>query len=148
MDLSLMEKFANPEYFDSLTIGEKMAGAGITTLLGLGTTFVILCLIWLILSIMGRIMTGSNKAKAAKAAAAATVPAAAPAVAAAPAENLASDAQLVAVITAAIAAYEGAQGASNLVVRNITRVTGAGSAWSHAGSMDCLESRNMIDKRH
>jgi len=146
MDLSLMEKFANPEYFDSLTMGEKMAGAGITTLLGLGTTFVILCLIWLILSIMGRIMTGSNKAKAAKAAA----PAAAPAVvaASAPAENLASDAQLVAVITAAIAAYEGAQGASNLVVRNITRVTGAGSAWSHAGSMDCLESRNMIDKRH
>ncbi|MBQ7604970.1 MAG: OadG family protein [Firmicutes bacterium] len=147
MDLSLMEKFANPEYIDSLTMGEKMAGAGITTLLGLGTTFVILCLIWLILSIMGKVMTAGKAKKAAPAAeAVTTAPAAAPA--AAPAENLAGDAQLVAVITAAIAAYEGSQSANSLVVRNITRVTGAGSAWSHAGSMDCLESRNMIDKRH
>lgn len=147
MDLSLMEKFANPEYFDSLTMGEKMAGAGVTTLLGLGTTFLILCLIWLILSIMGKIMTAGRAKKAAPAAAAVT-PAAAPAAVPAKGENLAGDAELVAVITAAIAAYEGSGAASNLVVRSIQRVSGASTAWSRAGSADCLESRNMVDKRH
>jgi sodium pump decarboxylase gamma subunit len=147
MDLSLMEKFANPEYFDSLTMGEKMAGAGVTTLLGLGTTFMILCLIWLILSIMGKIMT-AGKAKKAAPAAAAVTPAAAPAAVPAKGENLAGDAELVAVITAAIAAYEGSGAASNLVVRSIQRVSGASTAWSRAGSADCLESRNMVDKRH
>ena len=147
MDLSLMEKFANPEYFDSLTLSEKMAGAGVTTLLGLGTTFMILCLIWLILSIMGKIMTATGKKSAPAAAAAPAVPAAA-APAPAKGENLASDAELVAVITAAIAAYEGSGAANNLVVRSIQRVSGASTAWSRAGSADCLESRNMVDKRH
>ena len=147
MDLSLMEKFANPQYFDSLTLSEKMAGAGVTTLLGLGTTFVILCLIWLILSIMGKIMTATGKKSAPAAAAAPAVPAAA-ATAPAKSENLASDAELVAVITAAIAAYEGSGAANNLVVRSIQRVSGASTAWSRAGSADCLESRNMVDKRH
>ena len=147
MDLSLMEKFANPQYFDSLTLSEKMAGAGVTTLLGLGTTFVILCLIWLILSIMGKIMTATGKKSAPAAAAAPAVPAAA-AQAPAKSENLASDAELVAVITAAIAAYEGSGAANNLVVRSIQRVSGASTAWSRAGSADCLESRNMVDKRH
>ena len=147
MDLSLMEKFANPQYFDSLTLSEKMAGAGVTTLLGLGTTFMILCLIWLILSIMGKIMTATGKKSAPAAAAAPAVPAAA-ATAPAKSENLASDAELVAVITAAIAAYEGSGAANNLVVRSIQRVSGASTAWSRAGSADCLESRNMVDKRH
>ena len=147
MDLSLMEKFANPEYFDSLTLSEKMAGAGVTTLLGLGTTFMILCLIWLILSIMGKIMTATGKKSAPAAAAAPAMPAAA-APAPAKGENLASDAELVAVITAAIAAYEGSGAANNLVVRSIQRVSGASTAWSRAGSADCLESRNMVDKRH
>ncbi|MBO4725478.1 MAG: OadG family protein [Firmicutes bacterium] len=147
MDLSLMEKFANPQYFDSLTLSEKMAGAGVTTLLGLGTTFVILCLIWLILSIMGKIMTATGKKSAPAAAAAPAVPAAT-APAPAKGENLASDAELVAVITAAIAAYEGSGAANNLVVRSIQRVSGASTAWSRAGSADCLESRNMVDKRH
>lgn len=147
MDLSLMEKFANPQYFDSLTLSEKMAGAGVTTLLGLGTTFMILCLIWLILSIMGKIMTATGKKSAPAAAAAPAVPAAT-APAPAKGENLASDAELVAVITAAIAAYEGSGAANNLVVRSIQRVSGASTAWSRAGSADCLESRNMVDKRH
>lgn len=147
MDLSLMEKFANPQYFDSLTLSEKMAGAGVTTLLGLGTTFVILCLIWLILSIMGKIMTATGKKSAPAAAAAPAVPAAT-APAPAKGENLASDAELVAVITAAIAAYEGSGAANNLVVRSVQRVSGASTAWSRAGSADCLESRNMVDKRH
>ena len=148
MDLSLMERFANPEYFDSLTMGEKMAGAGVTTLLGLGTTFMILCLIWLILSIMGKIMTAGRAKKAAPAAAAVTPAATAAPAASAKNENLANDAELVAVITAAIAAYEGSGAASNLVVRSIQRVSGASTAWSRAGSADCLESRNMVDKRH
>ena len=147
MDLSLMEKFANPQYFDSLTLSEKMAGAGVTTLLGLGTTFMILCLIWLILSIMGKIMTATGKKSAPAAAAAPAVPAAT-AQAPGKSENLASDAELVAVITAAIAAYEGSGAANNLVVRSIQRVSGASTAWSRAGSADCLESRNMVDKRH
>lgn len=145
MELSLMERFADPAYFGSLSMGERMAGAGVTALMGLGTTFLVLCLIWIILAIMGRIMDNKRKNDAANAA-----PAAAPApkaAAPAPAKAAATDdAQLVAVISAAIAALEGTS-TSNLVVRKITRVGGTSTAWSHAGSMDCLDSRNMTSKR-
>lgn len=131
------------------TFGEKMAKAGMNTLMGMGTVFVILIFIAVIIGQFGRIsgaiMAVSNAVnnliakmkekraakKAAKkaeseastettevsniAAPAATVPAA---------ENLMSDSQLVAVITAAIMAAQGANGnagSDGLIVRSIKK---------------------------
>jgi len=153
--MSLMEKFADPSMMHSLSFGDKMAGAGITTLMGMGITFIILILLWLVISIMTRIVRGTQKKKeapaapaaalekAAPAAAVAQTPAEAPAEAAPPAEEAVDDAQLIAVIAAAIAAAEGSEIQSNLVVRKIRRVAGPTVAWAREGREECLESRRM-----
>ena len=152
--MSLMEKFADPSMMHSLSFGDKMAGAGITTLMGMGITFIVLILLWLVISILTRIVRGTQKKKeapaapaaapekAVPAAAVAQTPAEAPA-AAPPAEEMVDDAQLIAVIAAAIAAAEGSEIQSNLVVRKIRRDTGPTVAWAREGREECLESRRM-----
>lgn len=119
----------NPVY----TLGENMTRAALNTLLGMGTVFIVLIFIsWLIgcfkyINVIEQKMKnkGAKEAPAAPAA-----PAPAP-VAAAPAaeENLVDDLELVAVISAAIAAYEGTS-ADGLVVRSIRRAPG--NKWKRA----------------
>ena len=129
-DLSKVETISfSPVY----TTGEKMAKAGMNTLMGMGVVFVVLIFIsWLIsmfkyISVFeAKMKAKKNAAAAASAAPAAPAPAAAPAPTAAPAEeeNLTDDTELVSVITAAIAAYEGKETVDNgLVVRSIKRVS-------------------------
>ena len=50
--MGLMEQFANPETVHSLSMGEKLAGAGITTIMGMGITFIVLLLLWGCVAIM------------------------------------------------------------------------------------------------
>ena len=52
----------------------------------------------------------------------------------------ASDDSLVAVIAAAIAAYQGAN-ANNLVVKKITRLSGDNTPWGVSGLEDRLDTR-------
>lgn len=148
--MSLMEQFANPDTMHSLSFGDKMAGAGITTLMGMGITFCILILLWGVIAVMTRIMASADKKKAAPApAAAAPAPAAAApaAAAAAPAGDAvpaSNDAELTAVIAAAIAAYEGdGEVKSDLVVRRIRRIAGSTPAWAREGRDECIESRRV-----
>lgn len=140
--MSLMEQFANPDTMQGLSMGEKLAGAGITTLMGMGITFLVLVLLWACIAIMTKFTYRPNKeTKAPQPAAAAQGAPAASAAAGAPAQPSA-DADLIAVITAVIAAYEGGKGGSgNLVVRKISRVSGEATAWSNAGRADCIASR-------
>lgn len=106
----------SPEY----TTGEKMSKAAMNTLMGMGTVFLVLIFISLIIGCFKFISVFENKAKA-KAAA----PEKEPVLEAAPAEeNLVDDLELVAVITAAIAASTNAS-ADGLVVRSIRRAPGA-----------------------
>ena len=94
----------------------KLADAGINTLLGMGTAFAVLILISLIISLFPMIGKIGKKQ-----------PAPAPAKTAAPEvveeEDLSDDEELVAVIAAAIAAYEGSTSASGdgFVVRSIRK---------------------------
>lgn len=151
--MSMMEQFANPDTMHSLSFGEKMAGTGITALMGMGITFAILIILWVMIAIMGKIMRGSaNRAKRREelsaAAEAAAAPAAAPAAAAAGAAPAAaaSDDALIAVLTAAIAAAEGdgaAAPTSNLIIKKIQRVAGPATAWNTAGIGESLDSRRM-----
>ena len=101
-------------------IAELMKQAGMNTLLGMGTVFVVLILISLIISCFSFIPKLQEKfsKKAAPAPAAAPVPAA-PAV---EEEELADDTELVAVIAAAIAAYEGTS-TDGFQVRSIKRAS-------------------------
>ena len=91
------------------------------TLLGMGTTFAVLILLALVIALFGKVVGGaSNKAAASKTAAPSAAPAAAVPVAMEE-ENLADDMELVAVIAAAVAAFEGKQSADGFVVRSIRK---------------------------
>lgn len=116
------------------SLGELMKRAGLNTVLGMGTVFLVLILISVIIYFLGFIGKMQNKKPTAKEPAAESGPepqteasAAENLLAGAPAEsslteeeNLADDFELVAVIAAAIAASEGVP-ADSLVVRSIRR---------------------------
>lgn len=107
--------------------GEILEKAGMNTLLGMGVVFAVLILISLIISCFNFIPAIERKFSKKKAAEKkAAVPAApvtsAPVLAAAPAETAATDdLELVAVITAAVAASMGTASADGFVVRSIKR---------------------------
>ena len=114
-----------PEY----TMGEKMAKAGMNTLMGMGVVFAVLIFIAWVISLFKYISVFENKmkekkaAKEAPAAAPAPAPVAAPATVAEPVvEDVSDDTELIAVIAAAIAASEGKTSTNGLVVRSIKRV--------------------------
>ena len=109
------------------TVGDSMAKAGLNTLIGMGTVFVVLILISFIISLFGyipKIQAAFSKKKAS--AEATPAPKAAPAPVPAPvveeSVDYSDDLELVAVIAAAIAAYEGETSTDGFVVRSIRKV--------------------------
>ncbi len=114
----------SPEY----TIGENMAKAAMNTLLGMGTVFLVLVFISLLISCFKFISIFENKMKA-KNEAPAQVAAPVVAAQAEEEEELVDDLELVAVITAAIAASTNSS-TDSLVVRSIKRAPGA--KWKRA----------------
>ena len=129
----------------ALTTAEKFSLSGEMLLRGLGTVFMVLLILFVVLKVFGSVFAGeetkaakqAEAAKAAKKEAAkkaepkpAPAPAAAPAQAPAPAPAAQDDRELIAVITAAIAAYQSASGQPNLPFRvvSFTRKNNA-SGW-------------------
>lgn len=114
-----------PEY----TFGEKMEKAAMNTLLGMGTVFMVLIFISLIIAGMKFVNIFEAKMKAKQETAAPAAPAPAVEAAEAEEEELVDDLELVAVITAAIAAASNSS-TDGLVVRSIKRAPGA--KWKRA----------------
>jgi sodium pump decarboxylase gamma subunit len=117
----------NIEYSTS----ENMGRAAMNTLIGMGTVFVVLIIISLIISAFGVIPKLEAKLKAKEKQPipeAKPVPVAAPVAAAE--EELSDDTELVAVIAAAIAAYEGSGSTDGFVVRSIRK--SKKSKWQNA----------------
>lgn len=112
---------------EDTSMGALLKTATVYTVIGIGTVFLVLIFISILISCFKYIHAweeGKKKAAAPAPAPKAAAPAVKP-VAAAPAVNgpdLSGDAELVAVITAAIAAYEGSTSSNGLVVRSIRRV--------------------------
>lgn len=103
------------------TTAEKLENAGLNTLLGMGMAFTILVLISLIISLFPMLFGGNKKKKESdkeitQKAMDNTINQIAEQ------EDLSSDAELVAVIAAAIAAYEGSAGTDGFRVRSIRKV--------------------------
>ena len=104
------------------TTGEKLENAGLNTLLGMGMAFAILIIISLIISLFPVFIGGGNKKKKesdkeiAEKAMDNTINQIAEQ------EELVGDTELVAVIAAAIAAYEGSGSADGFRVRSIRKV--------------------------
>jgi len=116
----------NPTY----SFGENMKKAALNTLLGMGTVFVVLILISLIIScfniipiIQAKLSKKSADAETKSGAVDNTI------AQIIEKEELSDDLELVAVISAAIAASEGASSTDGFVVRSIRR---AGSKWQRA----------------
>ena len=53
--MSLMEQFADPTYFEGLSMGERLTGATVTMCMGLGITFIVLIILWACIAIMAKI---------------------------------------------------------------------------------------------
>ena len=108
------------------TMGDAMARAGLNTLIGMGTVFVVLILISFIISLFGyipKIQAALDKKKASASEAPKAAPApAAPAPVVEEVVDYSDDLELVAVIAAAIAAYEGETSTDGFVVRSIRKV--------------------------
>ena len=114
-----------PEY----SFGEKMEKAAMNTLLGMGTVFMVLIFISLIIAGMKFVNIFEAKMKAKQEAAAPAAPAPVVEAVEAEEEELVDDLELVAVITAAIAAASNSS-TDGLVVRSIKRAPGA--KWKRA----------------
>ena len=100
------------------TFGELMQKAGMNTLIGMGTVFAVLILISLIIACFGLIPKIQDALAKKKAPEEPSAPVSAPVV---PAQSEEDDTELVAVIAAAIAAYEGSTNTDGFVVRSIRR---------------------------
>jgi len=117
----------------TLTMEEKLALSGEMLLKGLGTVFMVLVILWALLSIMGKIFGAQQKKPAApKQVAPKEAPKAEPAPAA-PAAPVADDGALIAAITAAIEAYRAEEGSSALPFRVVSfkRKNGSGG-WNNS----------------
>lgn len=137
MGQSLMDTFSNPETIGQLSFGDKMLGSTITMLMGMGITFLVLILIWIFISLMGKALGNGKKKEPVGAA---------PAAAVKPAAQVQQtgdiDESVVAVIAAAIAAYEGGS-ADDLVVTKITRLTGTQTPWMTSAMNERIETRKF-----
>lgn len=126
-DMSAYEGFStNVKYSTS----ENMGRAFMNTLIGMGTVFVVLIIISLIISGFSVIPKIEAKMKAKDAPPVPAVKAAPVAVVPAVEEELSDDTELVAVIAAAVAAYEGSGSTDGFVVRSIRKSNK--SKWQNA----------------
>ena len=126
-----MENITSMSFNPAYTLGENMTKAGLNTLMGMGTVFLVLIFISWLISCFKYIRRFEDKMKKPQPQAPLkTRPTAAKAAPAVSAEkNLADDLELVAVITAAVAASTGTS-ADGLVVRSIRRASG--NKWKRA----------------
>ncbi len=109
---------------------ENMGRAAMNTLIGMGTVFVVLIIISLIISAFGVIPKLEASMKKSKEQPSAAPVKAAPAAVPVVEEELSDDTELVAVIAAAVAAYEGSGSTDGFVVRSIRKSNK--SKWQNA----------------
>lgn len=137
-DLSLMEKFADPKLIDSLSMGEKATGSLVTALMGMSVTFIVLTLIWGMIALLTKAMDQTEKKK--ESVAKPTMEATKNETVTEVVVDKSEDEQLVAVITAAIAASLSKP--TNLIeVRKIVRIGDSVPAWRKRAKEEQLNSR-------
>lgn len=146
-ELSLMEKFADPALIDTLSQSDKVVASLLTAVMGMGITFLILMLLYGVIALMANSIkekNPSNKTTSIASASATSVlkPQTAILGSGIGDAGLSDDTELVAVITAAIAAQSG-QAANSFIIRRISRMAGRSTAWGEAGARDRIESRRF-----
>ncbi len=133
MEADLLTVFADPSTFKDLDATQRIWAALITTVLGMGITFVVLVILQFVLGLFDKLAGPEHKPKAA-----ATPASAAKKAEEAPAPQ--TDDELVPVIAASIAVMLQTS-ASNIVIRDIQRLEDRTSPWSRAGIVEQMQTR-------
>ncbi|MEE4240735.1 MAG: OadG family protein [Desulfopila sp.] len=123
--IELLAKFADPEVMKTLSVMERLMAGLITTVLGMGITFLSLIILQLVITLTARLTSGKNTKKVEEAAAAVSIPE----IERNAAEN---DEELVAALSVALALQLNTS-VSNIVIRNIEKIETSSSAWHRAG---------------
>ena len=139
--MNLMSQFADPAGIESLSLTEKLAGAGITTVIGVGITFTVLILLWVFIVSFGKVIAGFGKQLVYEGSCSSSVCAAGKSADMASGRKRRNFAdaesgddipqgELVAVIAAATSAYS-EKNIKSISIRKVGRA--AGDVWTHAG---------------
>ncbi len=135
-NLSMIERFANADLMQAMPLSEKLATSLVITVLGLGVTFLVLTILWGIIALMARVLNQAQSKKEEPAAAEAK----AEAQPVAETVEKEDDEELIAVITAAVAASLQTS-IHNIYVRNIVRVPDTTPVWGKTARLDQMNSR-------
>lgn len=136
--MNILEQFKHEETFLQMTMGEKLIGTFYTILLGMAVTFIALIIIMYLTKFMSFVIGRIEKRVDAPVVKAAPVQTQAVQVETATVEE--DDEELIAVITAAVAASLNTS-MHNIVVTNITRVSDNTPTWGKLGRSDVMSSR-------
>jgi sodium pump decarboxylase gamma subunit len=137
METDLLSVFADPSKIESLTTTQRLWAGLITTILGMGITFVVLIVLQLVTSLFEK-FSGPAEPKPA--------PKAKPTVKKAEEKPVAqtdaaqTDGELVSAIAASLAMMLETP-ASNIVIRGIRRVEDTSPPWSRAGIAEQMQTR-------
>ncbi len=135
MDITeLLARFANPETLKTLSFTHKLVAGLVTTLLGMGITFIALIVLQVLISWMDRLI---NRPAGLPAQSSAPSP---PAVGADPTPAKPDAGELVAAISAVIA-VQLKTSVDNIVIRNIERIADRSPVWNRAGIIEQMNSR-------
>ncbi len=131
--VELLMKFSDPELIKSLTTSEKLTAGLITTVLGMGITFVALVVLQFVTAFMEKLAVTKEEVPAA--------PVNEPAQAASQdtSDDQAQNEELIAVLSAAVA-MQMQTSVSNIVIKNIERIEDNSPAWNKAGIMEQLNN--------
>jgi sodium pump decarboxylase gamma subunit len=135
--MTILERFADPNLLTQMTAGEKFTAAMITTGLGMGITFMALVLLWGVIIVMTKLL---NPEKEKASVNVVEKPAPVQEISAAEETVEGISGELVAVISAAIAASMNTS-IHNIVVRNVVRTSNQAPAWNSAGQQEQMNAR-------
>ncbi|HDR5039272.1 TPA: OadG family protein [Bacillus anthracis] len=119
---------------DTMTMGEKFLGSMIVTLVGIGIVFAGLAILYFAIIIMQKVVGKSQPKKIVDSKPSPTIEDEVVE------EETVDSAELVAVITAAVAASLNTS-THNIVVRNITRISDQTPSWAKMGRVDQISNK-------
>ncbi len=131
--VELLMKFADPELMKTLSGTERLVAGLITTVLGMGITFLSLIILQFITAYMEK-LSGKKVAEPQI-----TTAPQAPTVEQEQVVDIKQDEELVAVLSAAIA-MKMKTSVGNIVIRNIERIEDKSPTWSKAGIIEQLNN--------
>ena len=123
--IELLSKFADPEVMKTLSLSERLFAGLITTLLGMGITFVSLVILQVVMSLTAKIAAPKLPQKQ-------RAPQREKVDETSGQKPLADEEEIVAAITTALA-LQLKTSVSNIVIRNIEKIGDDSSAWHKAG---------------